>query len=376
MIIPLNTDAPLHHRPWGTVGLIALNLLIFLFLPMEYYEDLVLNYGQGLTPLQWISSAFLHGGWMHVLGNMLFLWIFGLVIEGKLGWWKYLALYFAIALLSGAIEQLLMLGATQGGSLGASGVIVGLIAIAMVWAPENQIGVFLLINFKAYDWPIWGFAALFLLNEFASAALDSFRMSTPILHLIGGATGLPIGILFLKRGWVDCEGWDWFSRRRKLQIPTDARKLKKPPAAAPGQAKPVAEDRSAIRKDIAGTIGELLKAGQADAASTAYLGESGTAGAWLPPQPVCEALIQAQLKAQRLNEVRPLLAAAVEAWPTAIGLRLAWAQLLLNDRRPAQALEALAQLPANLTPGQAAVRDRTASKANELCAGGQLEIEG
>lgn len=377
MFIPLNTDAPLHHRPWGTIGLIVVNLLVALLLPKEYYPDLFLPFGDGLTPLQWVTSAFLHAGWMHVLGNMLFLWIFGLVVEGKLGWWKFLALYLGIAIVNGFLQQLIMLGATQGGSLGASGAIVGLIAVAMVWAPENQVGVFFFLNFKTYDWPIWGFAVLFLLNEAISAALDSFRMSTPILHLLGAGCGLPLGILMLKRGWVDCEGWDWFSRRRKEAIPLDARKAVKKAAAPIGPIKRVAPDRTAVREEIAGNIVELLKAGQVDAAWAAYLSESGSAGAWLPRQPVCEILIQSLLKAQRLNEVRPLLSAAVTTWPTAIGPRLAWAQLLLNDKRPAQALEALDALPAaGLTPGQIAVRDRTAAKARELCAQGLLEIDG
>src|SRR5688500_1721165 len=102
MIIPYNTDAPLYHRPFATIGLIAANTLAFVaLLGHPNVESWMLALGQGLHPLQWITSLFLHDGLMHLLGNMFFLWVFGLVIEGKLGWWRFLLVYLGL----GAFES-------------------------------------------------------------------------------------------------------------------------------------------------------------------------------------------------------------------------------------------------------------------------------
>ncbi len=57
---------------------------------------------------------------MHLVGNMFFLWGFGLVVEGKLGWWRFLLLYLTIGAIYSVIIQTSMLGATEGGALGAS----------------------------------------------------------------------------------------------------------------------------------------------------------------------------------------------------------------------------------------------------------------
>jgi len=90
MLIPLNTDAPLYHYPFGTIGLIVANLGCFALTGFgtdsAALEPWALQYGEGLSPVQWFSSAFAHAGVMHILGNMFFLWGFGLVVEGKLGW--------------------------------------------------------------------------------------------------------------------------------------------------------------------------------------------------------------------------------------------------------------------------------------------------
>jgi membrane associated rhomboid family serine protease len=85
--IPYGTDAPIYHWPITTVLLIAVNCVIF-FLELTYPEqaqEYILVFGQGMHPSQWITSNFMHAGFMHLAGNMFALWSFGLVTEGKLG---------------------------------------------------------------------------------------------------------------------------------------------------------------------------------------------------------------------------------------------------------------------------------------------------
>ena len=106
-ILPINTDCPIYHFPAATLGVIAANLLIHagvvtvgesgLAGAHTVLERWCLWAGDGYHPEQWITSAFLHMDWLHVIGNCLFLWGFGLIVEGKLGWWRFLLLYLGIA---------------------------------------------------------------------------------------------------------------------------------------------------------------------------------------------------------------------------------------------------------------------------------------
>jgi membrane associated rhomboid family serine protease len=140
VLIPYNTDAPIYHFPFVTIGLIVVNAAIF-GLEVNDPEGIIewtLVLGDGLHPLQWLSNNFLHADLMHLIGNMFFLWGFGLVVEGKLGWWKFLLLYLTIGIIYGAIIQTVMLGAEFGVVLGASGVLFGLLTISLFWAPKND----------------------------------------------------------------------------------------------------------------------------------------------------------------------------------------------------------------------------------------------
>jgi len=111
MLIPYSTDAPVYHWPFATVGLIVANVLVFFgvwFGNLGGVEEWTIVNGDGMHPEQWFKALFMHAGIIHLVGNMLFLWLFGLVIEGKLGWWKFLACYLGIGLTQSAVEQFIM----------------------------------------------------------------------------------------------------------------------------------------------------------------------------------------------------------------------------------------------------------------------------
>jgi len=111
MILPYSTDAPIYYFPWMTIVLIVVNGVTFAITGMGLHSDgWLLQYGNGLHPVEWLAYSFLHFGPMHLIGNMFFLWAFGIVVEGKLGWWKFLALYLGIGVTAGALIQVAMLG--------------------------------------------------------------------------------------------------------------------------------------------------------------------------------------------------------------------------------------------------------------------------
>src|SRR5687767_11201903 len=107
-MIPYSCDALLYHLPICTGALIAINLFAFgaaITGSLDPFDGWILEYGSGLQPKQWLLSPFMHAGYEHLLGNMFFLWTFGLVTEGKLGWWRFLLAYFGIAIGQCALEQ-------------------------------------------------------------------------------------------------------------------------------------------------------------------------------------------------------------------------------------------------------------------------------
>jgi membrane associated rhomboid family serine protease len=72
--------------------------------PSRSEGTLLLQYGAGLKPWQWMTSIFMHAGIGHLLGNMIFLWAFGLIVEGKIGWLPFTLLYLAIGCGQSALE--------------------------------------------------------------------------------------------------------------------------------------------------------------------------------------------------------------------------------------------------------------------------------
>ena len=223
MLLPVGTDAPIYHRPLATCGLIVANIAAF-WQTSGGTSDAgwILHFGQ-LNPPEWWTSAFLHFGLAHLVGNMVFLWVFGLIAEGKLGWWRFLLLYLGLCGATGFVIQLVAL-AYDGCSIGAggaSGVIYGLMAICLVWAPKNCIDVVMAWGigmwFRVYQFEltVFTFALYYIGKDFLIGwLLLDFAISTPVLHMLGALVGFPVGVLLLRCGWVECEGWDLFSLLR------------------------------------------------------------------------------------------------------------------------------------------------------------------
>ncbi len=240
-MIPYNTDAPLYHFPIATLAVIVLNMVLLLLTPaaliqppgetkfsaldlagVELEESetapsatfrLSLDYGQGLKPWQWFTSMFMHNGIIHLLLNLITLWAFGLVVEGKVGALVFLLLYVGIGAVQAAVAQLLLGFGSEGGSLGANAAILGLLGIAIVWAPRNDFDVLWSFGMRggSVEIPIlvYGFIALGL--ELLGVVFGPFAVSSGILHLLGLVFGLGCGYFWLQRKWVDCENFDLVS---------------------------------------------------------------------------------------------------------------------------------------------------------------------
>lgn len=154
-MLPLKDDQPRYSTPVVTWFLIAINLLIFLFefqLPQRQLMSLfdqfalvprnipiLLEHGywaQAIIPF--FSSMFLHQGWMHVLGNMWFLYIFGDNVEDYLGHFLYLVFYLLSGLCA-ALTQILVTPHSHIGMVGASGAIAGVLGAYFVLYPRARV---------------------------------------------------------------------------------------------------------------------------------------------------------------------------------------------------------------------------------------------
>ena len=143
-MIPLRSSEKIYTRTVATGALIALNLVIFLYqsvLNPYALNEFVTQWG--IVPDQFhmltlFTSMFLHGGWMHLLGNMLFLWVFGRKIEDLIGSGRFLGFYL-LGGLAAAVVQVMANPYSRVPTIGASGAIAGVMGAYLIKFPRSRI---------------------------------------------------------------------------------------------------------------------------------------------------------------------------------------------------------------------------------------------
>jgi membrane associated rhomboid family serine protease len=143
-VIPLRDVIPSRTTPFVTVGIIAASALAFWFelsLPGSARQVLIRDFGIVPAAFVWptlLSSMFLHGGWLHVIGNMWFLWIFGDNVEDRLGHGRYLVFYLLCGVVAG-LAQALVSPDSYMPTIGASGAIAGVMGAYFVLYPYSRV---------------------------------------------------------------------------------------------------------------------------------------------------------------------------------------------------------------------------------------------
>jgi membrane associated rhomboid family serine protease len=379
MFLPVSCDAPLYHMPYATVGLIVANVIAFAASMVGAINPLdgwVLMYGEGLRPTQWLLSIFMHADPGHLVSNMFFLWTFGMVIEGKLGWSRFLGCYLAIGIGESAIEQAIMLGAIlEPGSIGASAAIYGLMAMACVWAPMNEVKMlfsFGIMYFGAVDVPIGLLAAIFVGLDLTLTIFLGMDSGGSFLHLIGAVMGAMLGTVLLKRKQVDCERWDLFTVLRGEQGQATKEEIAPP---SEEQLASLAERRAqeARQKLLA-----YLAIGQAPQALAVY---RKIRDLKLPVElgrPELFKLIAGLDRHKQWADAAPLMAAFIEQFPAGSeAVRLRLAQICLVElERPARTLELLAPLmAASLNEKQQLLYRQLSKVAKQRVDEGAMELD-
>ena len=143
-MIPLRDTQRSSSAPVVTILLIAVNFAVFFYeLSLDSFSrnHLIMVYGLVPDRLQasaLVTSMFLHGGWMHVIGNMWFLWIFGDNIEDTLGHGKYI-LFYLLCGVAAALTQVAINPDSRIPTIGASGAIAGVMGAYLVKFPHARI---------------------------------------------------------------------------------------------------------------------------------------------------------------------------------------------------------------------------------------------
>ena len=211
-MIPLRDVIPSRTTPVVTVGLIAVNAAVFLYeqsLPAPDLDAFVMTFG--LVPLHFspgavLTSMFLHGGWLHVLGNCLYLWIFGDNVEDRVGHGRFLGFYLACGA-TAACVQVWMTPESAVPMVGASGAIAGVMGAYFVLFPHSRILTLLPIFFfiQIVEVPALVFLGFWFLIQLLSG-MGSLGVETSAdvggvafwAHVAGFAAG-GIGIFIARR---------------------------------------------------------------------------------------------------------------------------------------------------------------------------------
>ncbi len=220
-MLPIS-DGPTPNRriPWVTWGLILANLVVFLYeLSLGAGVDaFIRNYGTipheiltgqdvpppGPFPL-WITlftSMFLHGGWLHIIGNMVYLWVFGDDIENILGHIPYLLFYMAMGVFASFTNAIMSGPDATIPSIGASGAIAGVLGAYLIVFPRRKVRVI----FPAFLFFMARLSAVFVLgfwfllqffNGITSLTAGTANASGVAVwaHIGGFIAGMLIGLL-------------------------------------------------------------------------------------------------------------------------------------------------------------------------------------
>lgn len=208
-MFPLRDTQPSYSKPIVTVALIVINVLVYLFeFSLDDYSKNAFIGTFGLVPDRFhfanvLTSMFLHGGWVHVLGNMWFLWIFGDNIEDILGHGKYL-LFYLLCGVGAAMTQVYFSPDSRVPMVGASGAIAGVMGAYMVKFPYSRIStlIFLAFFITTVEVPAWVMLIYWFFIQLISGVGSGYSQvsqgGTAFLAHVGGFVA-GIGLIYLMR---------------------------------------------------------------------------------------------------------------------------------------------------------------------------------
>jgi membrane associated rhomboid family serine protease len=218
-MIPLRDVIPSRTTPYITVTIIVFNALTWILeISMSQRELTQFLYVYGVVPAAFsastlVSSMFLHGSWMHVIGNMWYLWIFGDNVEDRLGHGRFIVFYLLCGVLA-AYGQVLINPSSTLPTIGASGAIAGVMGAYFVLYPRSRVLTLipLIIIWEIVELPaiyLLGFWFLMQLFSAGTIAVTASSQSGGIAfaaHVAGFVVGV-VAILAMGKRQRRRSGW-------------------------------------------------------------------------------------------------------------------------------------------------------------------------
>lgn len=220
MFLPLHDLNPHRHVdfPYVTYGLIGITVLVFLIqslLPPSGFERATIEFGMVPIvvrdlypqPLPWlpdwatlITYAFLHADWLHLLSNMLFLWVFGDNIEDALGHFRFLLFYLACAVLA-ALAHLVFNFDGNGPLIGASGAVAGVMGAYILLFPHVRVFVLAkIVWFIPLPVPAFWMLGFWVASQLFYALIGSNEPVAWWAHVGGFVAGIGLATVLRRRG--------------------------------------------------------------------------------------------------------------------------------------------------------------------------------
>jgi len=202
-MIPLRDIIPSRTTPYITVTIIILNTLAW-FYELSVPNDVLPAFLQvyGVVPAAFhastlVTSMFLHGSWMHVIGNMWYLWIFGYNVEDRLGHGRFIVFYLLCGIVA-AFGQILIDPTSTLPTIGASGAIAGVMGAYFVLYPQSRVLTLipLIIFWEVIELPAIILLGFWFLMQLFSAGAIAVTASTGgggvafMAHVAGFITGI------------------------------------------------------------------------------------------------------------------------------------------------------------------------------------------
>lgn len=215
MVLPLRDSVRTHKTPWVTYALIATNLAVFAaevaggpavyrllsmlaVIPVRILNPHVwiLTFGWPLVTL--LTSTFLHGSWTHVIGNMLYLWVFGDNIEDRLGRVRFFLFYVLCGVLAN-VAHVLANPTSRVPTIGASGAVAGVLGAYILSYPRARVLTLVPIGLivPAVRVPAWAYLGLWFVLQLVSglAPIWAQELTQTVAfwaHISGFLTGIAL----------------------------------------------------------------------------------------------------------------------------------------------------------------------------------------
>jgi membrane associated rhomboid family serine protease len=222
-MFPIRDHNPSLRTPYVTYARVVLNVLIFLGYRATLQDDLALNrfyydwamiparISQGEQGYTLVTSMFLHGGFMHLAGNMLFLWIFGDNMEDEFGHLGFLLFYLGAGIAAG-LAQYFVEPFSAAPVVGASGAIAGVMGGYLLLFPKAKVDILIIfiVFFKVFPIPAWVALGIW----FALQLFNGVAQSADGVAYMAHVGGFIAGLVFTAPLWWRRGGPEFWQKNR------------------------------------------------------------------------------------------------------------------------------------------------------------------